>query len=130
MSLSDLPKTWLIDIDGTIFAHNSHLAGEDVLLPGTREFLATLPPQDRVILMTARQETYRVATEAALSRHGVRYDQIIFGLPVGERILINDDKPSGLKTAYAVSLPRNRGLGGVATALAGTAAPADYAAIE
>ena len=111
--LSPLPKTWLIDIDGTIFRHNSHLAGEDRLLPGVREFLAGLPPQDRVILMTARAEEHREATLAALDRHGLRHDAVIFGLPTGERILINDSKPSGLPTAHAVNVRRDDGLAGL-----------------
>lgn len=27
LTLSALPKTWLIDLDGVIFRHNSHLEG-------------------------------------------------------------------------------------------------------
>jgi len=35
---------------------------------------------------------------------------IIFGLPQGERILINDMKPSGLITAYAINKNRDEAL--------------------
>ena len=31
-------------------------------------------------------------------------------MPMGERILINDNKPSGLKCAYAITPERNQGL--------------------
>ena len=41
--LSSLPKTWLIDIDGTIVKHNGHLNGEDELLSGVLEFFVKIP---------------------------------------------------------------------------------------
>jgi hypothetical protein len=110
IALSPLPKTWLIDIDGTVFQHNAHLEGPDQLLPGVRDFFATLPAQDLIILLTARAAKYESATLAALTEHGLRYDRVIFGVPVGERILINDRKPSGLDTAYAVNVQRDGGL--------------------
>lgn len=37
----------------------------------------------------------------------MRYDHIIFEAPYGERILINDDKPSGLKMSIALGGTRN-----------------------
>ena len=40
----------------------------------------------------------------------IRFDQIIYDLPFGERILINDAKPSGLKTAYSVNTVRDAGI--------------------
>jgi hypothetical protein len=110
IELSPLPKTWLIDIDGTIFRHNSHLQGADELLPGVAEFFARVPAHDTVVLMTARTELHRAQTCAALSRHGIRYTTLLLGLPVGERVLINDAKPSGLQTAYAVNLQRDQGM--------------------
>ena len=48
------------------------------------------------------------ATEAFLTGHGVRYDAILYGAPYGERILVNDRKPSGLSTAIAVNTVRDR----------------------
>ena len=32
----DLPKTWLIDIDGTIIEHNSHINSENKILKGVK----------------------------------------------------------------------------------------------
>jgi ribonucleotide monophosphatase NagD (HAD superfamily) len=113
VSVSPLPKTWLIDIDGTIFRHNGHLAGEDKLLPGVLEFIAAIPEQDRIILLTARGESLREVTLSALARHGVRYHEVLFSLPVGERLLINDRKPSGLATAHAINIDRDVGLAGL-----------------
>ena len=90
--------------------HNGHLRGEDVLLPGVREFWQQIPDTDVVILLTSRSEAQGGVTRAALQRFGLRYDRVIFGLPFGERVLINDEKPSGLKTAYGINLPRDVGL--------------------
>jgi len=113
MEVSPLPKTWLIDVDGTIFRHNGHLAGEDMLLPGVGDFMSAIPPQDLVILLTARGEALREVTEAALARYGIRFDALLCSLPVGERILINDRKPSGLAMAHAVNIDRDAGLAGL-----------------
>lgn len=51
----------------------------------------------------------RQASLAFLAAAGVRIDHAIFGLPPGERILFNDEKPSGLKTAHAINLVRDEG---------------------
>ena len=37
------------------------------------------------------------------------YDILLTYIPMGERSLINDNKPSGLKTAYAINAERDRG---------------------
>lgn len=109
--LSALPHTWLIDIDGTLAVHNGHLGdGGDVLLDGSAEFMRRIPEGDAVVLLTSREEKYREATERFLRAAGIRYDAILFGLPAGERIVINDDKPSGLCMSHAVRVERNAGI--------------------
>ena len=120
ITLSPLGHTWLFDIDGTIFAHNPKLSGDhddvgpdDTLLPGVAQFWEGLPDHDFVIRLSARHTKYRSMTENALRAHGLRYDEIIFGLPKGERILLNDAKPRGLLTAHAVNLVRDAGLSGL-----------------
>ena len=45
-----------------------------------------------------------------LTANGIRYDAILYGMPAGERILVNDCKPSGLLTAVAVNKKRNDAL--------------------
>lgn len=113
LRLSNLAKTWIIDLDGTIFLHNGYLHGRDVLLPGVKEFFDNIPRNDIIILITARKEMFREITESSLLESGIRFDMLIMGLPTGERILINDTKPTGLKTSYAVNLTRNEGLGNI-----------------
>jgi hypothetical protein len=118
IAFSPLPKTWLLDLDGVVFRHNGHREGPDEVLPGVQSFWRRVAPGDHIVLLTARSEAYREVTLEALARHGLRFDQILFGLPVGERILLNDRKPSGLATAFAVNLTRDQGLEGFPGALA------------
>ena len=108
LNLSTLDHTWILDIDGTIVKHNGYWTdGYDTLLPGVKEFIDSLPDDDMIIFITARPDYYRNITEAFLIKNDIRYDHIIFDAPVGERILINDEKPLGLKTAIAVNVKRN-----------------------
>ena len=107
--LSTLPHTWILDIDGTLVKHNGYLTDEgDTLLDGVAEFLAGIPEKDMIILVTARPSEFRGKTEKFLLENNIRYDYIIFDAPVGERIVINDSKPDGLVTAYAVERTRDK----------------------
>lgn len=109
--LSGLAHTWILDLDGTLVKHNGYkLDGEDSLLPGAEEFLAQIGQQDMVVILTSRGEDMREMTEVFLRKHHIRYDAILFNVPYGERILINDDKPSGLRMAIAVGKERDAGL--------------------
>lgn len=107
--LSTLPHTWIFDIDGTLVKHNGYLtATGDILLDGVAEFFADIPEEDMIILITARPSEFRAVTEKFLAENNIRYDHIIFDAPVGERILINDNKPNGLVTAYAIERTRDK----------------------
>lgn len=110
LTLSTLRHVWLIDIDGTILRHNGHKSGEEELLPGVKQFWSTIPPEDEIILLSARNEADEKQTLDILNQYGIRHDRVIFGLPTGERILINDAKPGGLVTAIAVDVKRDTGL--------------------
>lgn len=106
--LSTLGHTWILDLDGTIVKHNGYKTdGEDTLLPGTATFLRSIPEKDMIIFLTSRTEEYREETIKFLEINNIRFNHIIFNLPYGERILINDKKPSGLDTAVAVNCERN-----------------------
>jgi hypothetical protein len=114
LRLSTLDHTWLIDMDGVVCRHNGHLRGAETLLPGVREFWAQIPAGDRIVLLSARSEALVAPSLAFMEAEGLRVDHAIFGLPVGERVLINDAKPGGLQTALAVNVVRDEGLGDVA----------------
>lgn len=107
--LSSLGHVWILDLDGTVVKHNGYKTdGEDSFLEGAQAFLVSLPAQDKVIFLTSREEGLKERTEGFLKAHGIRFDRILYGMPYGERILVNDCKPSGLRTAVAVNVERDR----------------------
>ena len=108
MLLSTLPKVWLIDLDGTLVKHNGYLADGDILLDGVKEFFKNnINVDDFIIILTSRPKKYKNQTEEFLKSEGIPFDLVIYDLPYGERILINDSKPSGLLTAYAINKERD-----------------------
>lgn len=107
---SPLPKTWIIDLDGTIVKHNGYKMDGEELLEGSFEFFQKIPESDFIIILTARSEQYKTETIEFLKKSKVRFDKIIFDIPPGERILINDNKPSNLQMAYAINKKRDEKL--------------------
>lgn len=108
LEFSPLNKTWILDIDGTLVKHNGYkIDGYDTLLEGVNEFFENLSPDDKVILLTARKEEYLEDLKKFLKDNHIRYDYLLVDMPMGERILVNDRKPSGLSTAFAVNKTRD-----------------------
>lgn len=108
-NLSTLPHTWFFDLDGTILAHNGHVTGEDTLLPGVKELWESIPADDYIVITTGRSSFYKEKTLEFLVKNNIRYNHVLFDLPLGERILVNDTKPSGLDCAIAWNVERNKG---------------------
>jgi len=111
-------KTLFIDIDGTILKHQGSFSDicmkEATLLPGTRERMNEWCSKEyKIILTTARRESMRNMTELQLNQLGVPYDQLVMGLSKGNRIVVNDRRPNGNDTAFAVNIDRDGGLGDV-----------------
>lgn len=113
-SKKKMNKTWFIDIDGVIFPHNGYLNLDqteiETPLPGVADFFRYLDPADQVVLVTARSKKYELFTKNSLKINNIRYNLVVFELPAGPRIIINDMKESGLKTAFAINVRRNNGL--------------------
>lgn len=108
ITLSTLPKTWIFDLDGTLLKHNGYkIDGHDSLLDGVKEYLGGIPDHDYILLLTSRTEEFRDMTISFLRDNGIRYDQILFNIPMGERIVVNDRKPSGIDMAFAVNSDRD-----------------------
>ena len=108
LEFSPLAKTWIFDVDGTIVKHNGYkIDGDDTLLAGVDDFFNKLSPEDKVILLTARKGEFLEDLKIFLKKNNIRYDYLISDMPFGERILVNDRKPSGLDTAYAVNKDRD-----------------------
>lgn len=111
LELSSLNKTWILDIDGTLVKHNGYLIdGHDTLLDGVKEFFKKLSSDDKVVLLTARKEEYLPALKDFLAKNNIRYDVLLTDMPMGERILVNDRKPSGLDMAFSVNKDRDKAL--------------------
>lgn len=106
--VSSLAKTWIFDIDGTIVRHNGYkIDGEDSLLNGAKEFLDNISDNDMIVFITSRTEEMKEKTEEFLRKNRIRFDFVIYSAPYGERILINDRKPSGLNTSIALNTKRD-----------------------
>ena len=106
--LSKLGHTWIFDLDGTVVKHNGYkIDGADTFLEGAKDFLENIPPKDMIIFITSRTDDEREITEKFLRENHVRHNAIIYNAPLGERILLNDNKPKGLITALAVQRRRD-----------------------
>lgn len=109
LKISNLPHIWIFDLDGTILEHNRYKYSTDKFLPGTKEFLQSIPSQDYILILTGREMSAKSKTEEFLTSNGIRFDTILYEMPIGERLLFNDKKPSGLECSFAFSVERNVG---------------------
>ena len=108
--LSTLPKTWIFDLDGTLVKHNGYkIDGHDTLIEGAKEYVDGIPAEDKILILTSRTDEYKDMTLEFLKENGIRYDEIMFNMPMGERIVVNDRKPSGIDMAVSVNLERDKG---------------------
>lgn len=104
------PKTYIFDLDGTILQYNLIFTEDrDELLPGVKKLWDSFDPQDMIILTTARPSEYKEKTIQFLNDNHIRFNHIIFDLPRGERVLVNDKKPDVDVTAIAINVERNKG---------------------
>lgn len=117
--MNEYKKTIFLDIDGCILYHLGNLSkqylDEPSIIPATLQKLNEWEAQGhRIILTTGRKESMRRKTEADLEKLGIFYDQLVMGLPRGERVIINDRKPdSDMSTARAIMITRNGGIGNI-----------------
>lgn len=109
--MRDTRKTWFLDFDGTLVEQRSYLADSDYVLKDTfRLFEELIMDDDFVVITTGREEHHRSRIESFMNKHGFRFDLIVCGLPTGPRIVVNDTKPDGTKTAYAFNATRDQGV--------------------
>ena len=108
-NLSNLNKTWIFDLDGTLVKHNGYKEKEEPL-NGVKEFFdKNVKEEDFVIILTAREKKYLKSAKNLLELNNIKVDLYVSSLPHGERLLFNDKKNDGLKTSYCFNLERNEG---------------------
>lgn len=123
-------KTWFVDIDGTILKDLSNKEIDNIIgkygfesylqetpILDSIEFFRNLPKRDIIILTTAREIYHKEHTLKALDYYKMPYDDYIFELGSGPRVIVNDIKPAhtsgnekDLDTAYAINTVRDCGL--------------------
>lgn len=108
-------KTIFCDIDGTIFYHfgsEEEIAQRPaVLLPGVHDkFWEWLLAGHTIVLTTGRHEGLRSVTVSELLRHNIPYHHLLMQVGHHERVVINDEKPSGYPSAKAIVVKRDKGL--------------------
>tara|TARA_R100000008_G_C3561375_1_gene156406 strand:- start:627 stop:1052 length:426 start_codon:yes stop_codon:yes gene_type:complete len=123
-------KTWFIDIDGTLVYHQTdenldrvieELGAESHIVEKPIEesvsFINDIPPDDTIIITTARDSKHKDHTLRMLNHFNIRYDDVLFDLRSGPRVVVNDVKPIGaagndkpMKTAYAINVERDAGV--------------------
>ena len=113
--MTEKPKTIFVDIDGTLLQHQGSLPDtilrDPILLEGVIEkFIEWTGKSYKIIITTARPESMRDVTKGHLEKFGICYDVLLMGLTSGQRILINDKKPSHNTAALAINVERNGGL--------------------
>lgn len=111
----ELRCTTFVDLDGTCFLEQGDLQAiitkEAVVLPGVHLRFAEWREKDYyVVITTARPESMRALTLKHLNDNGLWCDQLVMGLPIGPRVVINDAKPNGMITAKAFCIERDKGL--------------------
>lgn len=107
-----MPKTLFIDLDGTLVFHNYHPREvEDQFLPGALDFLEKARALNNYCVLTTNrsEENSRAVISALRNLIGFSFDREIYELPVGIRVLINDNKNDEVR-AIAIPLERNKGL--------------------
>lgn len=109
-----LYSTLFIDLDGTMVRNSAQYSiprwGETEGIQANIDAVNHLYDSGKVevILTTSRKEAYRDVTIAQLERVGIRFHKIIFDLPHGRRIIINDYAPSNpFKSCDAINIKRN-----------------------
>lgn len=124
--VQNIPALIRIDIDGVLLSHQGELSDiydqtlltlegdEDAeleVLPGVYDKLDKWSRMGhKILLVTARKESMRKATEELLEHFAIPYDILIMGMPRGARYVINDKKSDGSNTAYGVNVERDKGL--------------------
>ena len=109
-------KCVFCDIDGTLIYHKAnpnYIVKDTLILDKTLEKLQQWTKENvYIVLTTARSKFNENKLRGLLYKLHIHYDDLITGLPSGQRILINDVKPSQpfIEQAKSINLERNSGI--------------------
>jgi hypothetical protein len=108
--------TLFVDLDGTLVENSGQYSkkrwGETQGIKANIDAVNHLHStgKTKIIITTSRTEIFRDATIAQLKALGIKYHLIIFDLPHGKRIVINDYSPSNpFKSCDAINVKRDSG---------------------
>jgi hypothetical protein len=106
--------TIVTDIDGVVFRNHSRYFAplwdepDEPIAENIEALRAWEQDGAQLVFMTARPETYRSRTEAALRQHGLTPHALVMDCRHGRRFLVNDHAGTNpCPSAVAVSLERN-----------------------
>jgi thiamine kinase-like enzyme len=95
-----------------LFRHKDHsdfIPESNESLPGIEKINLLHSSGHRIVLTTARSKKFKSKLVKLLNVKGVKYDELVMGLPSGPRVLVNDRKPKKpfTKQATSVEISRN-----------------------
>jgi hypothetical protein len=109
--------TFFVDLDGTLITNTSAFIppyyGEGEPIKENIELLRNLHEKNlcKIIITTSRPKKYEILTKNELEKHGIKYDEIIFGLFHSKRVLINDySQTNTYPSALSINLKRDKDL--------------------
>jgi hypothetical protein len=108
-------KTIFCDIDGTLLYHHGSLDAiahhpEPIVLDGVVEKMRLWYNLGcRIIVVTARPSSMEALTRFQLEKVGIPFHVLLMDCTHGERVVINDEKPTGEPSARAVVVKRDKG---------------------
>jgi hypothetical protein len=108
-------QTYFIDLDGTLFKSTDQLQepdwGDNEKLMSNIELVSSLASTSYIIFVTSRPESYRMKTMEQLEKAGLRFNQLLMGLPNTRRVLINnyEDGINPYPAAMAINLKKDVG---------------------
>ena len=111
---SSYPPAYFLDIDGVLIDHCGNMQDQLLGKKGQSSYLKVFEffeeaykADAKIILCTGRKESERNNVVSLMKTLGIQYDTLIMGMPRGPRIVINDRKPDGTPTAFAILTDRN-----------------------
>lgn len=107
--IKDKRDVFVWDIDGCIVFHTEIPDPNFTFLPGAiKKLKKQIANNCYLILFTGRSNKDAMPIINELEKQGIKFQNYIFSLPVGDRTIINDTAADGKCKAFAISHKRNK----------------------